>query len=47
MDRTDNTVAWVVGIVLVLLVLAGIWWYASSINVPGIPNTGATSTMMY
>ncbi len=45
MDRTDDTVAWIAGIVLVILVLAGIWWYASSINVPGIPNTGTENVV--
>ena len=44
MDDTTNVWGWVLGIIVVLLVLAGIWWVASSSYTPSIPNTGTATT---
>ncbi len=46
MDNTSNVTAWVVGAIIVILALVGIWWVATggSNNSVGVPNTGAPST---
>ena len=46
MDKTSNMTAWVVGAIIVILALVGIWWVASggtSGNV-GVPNTGTETS---
>ncbi|MBV9159472.1 MAG: hypothetical protein JO019_02655 [Candidatus Kaiserbacteria bacterium] len=47
MDNTrTNTTAWIVGAIIVLLVIAGIWWAVAAYNnsSPGLPNTGVDNT---
>ena len=43
MDRTNQTVSWVLGIIIVALVVLAAWWYLASDNSVGVPNTGDIS----
>ena len=45
MDNERTTVGyWVTAIIVVLAVVAAVWWYTASDASPLIPNTGATNT---
>jgi len=43
MDRSNQVMGWVLGVIIVALVLIAAWWYANSGTV-GIPNTGDNGT---
>lgn len=39
-DDSSTYGGWIVGAVIVLLILAGVWWVATTNVTPAVPNTG-------
>ncbi len=44
MDQSNTTAYWVAGIIIVLLAVAGIWWWTAQDTSPLVPNTGTTTS---